>query len=636
LYAQKSEIIALQNEYDLLKIGKQTSILKDESGSLTIADILKQEHQQKFQPNDYEVFTASASADVYWVKFTFENQSQYPAWLAIETNYISYIDFYAPDSLGNYGKAILTGKMREVQSKQYDTDNYWLPLSLANTPPQTYYVCFRSIGVVEIPSYVGSLIALQKEKAKYDFLAASFIGAMLLMFFYNFLLYLITKEKLYLIYLLYLPFALMTGLLLNGRALFEEWIPSYYWHRYLLIIHAPLYIFISWFVIAYLDMKNKLPKIYKGIILLVSLLVLSSIIASIVPDKYYYLAYNTFQIFVALSSIVSLATIVYLSFKKQLSTAFFMAGWFSLFLCGIIYLLTINHLIDYNIFSRNILYLGFSMEVCLFSLALGYRFNALREKNRIIEEQNFELDQVNETLKINTEKLQEANQSKDRLFSIIAHDLRSPIYALHSVLNVMEESSLSEEEMRIFFLQMTSDLKNATNLLDSLLLWSRSQLHQITANPEIIDLRLMIINKINLLKTQAQEKEIQVENQVNTPLSVIFDKNMIGIVLQNLLSNAIKFTKQGGKVTIEAMAMQDQIQVSIADTGIGLSKERAEKIFTMQTNTSTTGTAGEKGSGLGLLICKDFVEKNGGKIWVESEEGKGSAFKFMFPALLQA
>jgi signal transduction histidine kinase len=268
-------------------------------------------------------------------------------------------------------------------------------------------------------------------------------------------------------------------------------------------------------------------------------------------------------------------------------------------------------------------------------LALGHRFNALREKNRIIEEQNYQLDQVNEALRINTEKLQEVNQSKDRLFSIIAHDLRSPIYALHSVLNVMEESSLSEEEMRTFFLQMTSDLKNATNLLDSLLLWARSQLHQITANPETIDLRLMIINKINLLKTQAQEKEIQVENYVTTSLPVSFDKNMLGIVLQNLLSNAIKFTKQGGKVTIEAMAMQDQIQVSIADTGIGLSKERAEKIFTMQTNTSTTGTAGEKGSGLGLLICKDFVEKNGGKIWVESEEGKGSTFKFTLSTLSQ-
>ncbi|MCU0391290.1 MAG: hypothetical protein MUE81_09240, partial [Thermoflexibacter sp.] len=349
LHAQKSEIIVLRNEYELLKIGKQTSILKDESSRLTITDILRQENQQKFQPNHYEVFTASASNTFYWFKFTFENPSEYPAWLAIETSYIAYIDFYAPDSLGNYDKAILTGKMCEIQTKQYDTDNYWLPLSPANTPAKTYYICFRTSGVVEAPFYVGSLIALQKEKAKYDFFTASFIGAMLVIFFYNFLLYLIIKERLYLIYLFYLLFALMTGLLLNGRALFEEWIPSYYWYRHLLIIHSPLYIFISWFVIAYLDMKNKLPRIYRVVVMMIVMLVLSSVVASVIPDKYYYLAYNAFQVFVALSSIISLGTTVYLSFKKQLSAVFFMAGWFSLFTCGIIYLLTINHLIGYNI-----------------------------------------------------------------------------------------------------------------------------------------------------------------------------------------------------------------------------------------------------------------------------------------------
>jgi signal transduction histidine kinase len=227
-------------------------------------------------------------------------------------------------------------------------------------------------------------------------------------------------------------------------------------------------------------------------------------------------------------------------------------------------------------------------------------------------------------------KLQELNATKDKLFSIIGHDLKGPLNSLtsFSFLLVNHIDSISKEEIKMLSLDIDKSLKNLFMLLENLLEWSRSQTGSIDFKPEEFDLAVVLKENEELLKVQAQNKKITINNDNKISLPVKVHRHSINTVVRNLLSNAIKFTPEGGTVTLSSEEKGNQFIVSIADTGLGMSPEAIQKLFLIGTKHSTLGTAKEKGTGLGLILCKDFVEKNGGTIHVESKEGVGSRFYF--------
>lgn len=229
--------------------------------------------------------------------------------------------------------------------------------------------------------------------------------------------------------------------------------------------------------------------------------------------------------------------------------------------------------------------------------------------------------------------LQELNATKDKLFSIIGHDLKGPLNSLtsFSFLLVNHIDSISKEEIKMLSLDIDKSLKNLFMLLENLLEWSRSQTGSIDFKPEEFDLAVVLKENEELLKVQAQNKKITIINDNKISLPVKVHQHSINTVVRNLLSNAIKFTPEGGKITITSDQKGNQFIVSVADTGLGMSAEVIQKLFLIGTKHSTLGTAKEKGTGLGLILCKDFVEKNGGTIHVESKEGVGSRFYFTVP-----
>jgi signal transduction histidine kinase len=181
---------------------------------------------------------------------------------------------------------------------------------------------------------------------------------------------------------------------------------------------------------------------------------------------------------------------------------------------------------------------------------------------------------------------------------------------------------------------LDKSVKNLFALLENLLEWSRSQTGNIDFTPETVDLmEILTVNK-TLLEGQARKKRIEINLQENEPHYVRVHKNSVNTVVRNLVSNAIKFTAEGGFITVDIHKSGTQLSVSVADTGIGMSQEVIDKLFRLDKKYSTNGTANEKGTGLGLILCKDFVEKNGGHITVKSEPGKGSVFTFSFPMSL--
>lgn len=237
-------------------------------------------------------------------------------------------------------------------------------------------------------------------------------------------------------------------------------------------------------------------------------------------------------------------------------------------------------------------------------------------------------------IKLKSEELQKLNSQKDKFFSIIAHDLKSPFSAILGFSGMLkrEAPNLEIDSIVKYADVINSSSQQTFRLLENLLDWARMQQDIVPFEPKAIILNSLINNEIESLKYNADQKNITLVNMASDEIIVTADENMLGTILRNLISNAIKFTPKDGKVNVEAKMNLNQVEISVSDTGIGIKKENIEKLFKIETSFSTRGTGNEKGSGLGLLLCKEFVEKHGGTILVESEPGKGSKFQFTIPS----
>ncbi len=252
-----------------------------------------------------------------------------------------------------------------------------------------------------------------------------------------------------------------------------------------------------------------------------------------------------------------------------------------------------------------------------------------RDKKKLV----LQLQQINERVNHQVEELKELNSTKDKFFSIIGHDLKGPLNSLTAFSNLIlnHAGSLTEEEMKKIAKDLNKSLKTLYELLENLLTWARSQTNKINLTPEKLDIQKHIEENISLLSKTATNKEIHIEFVALDKITAWADKNTVNTVIRNLLSNALKFTPRNGSITIFADAYKDAVEIGIRDTGVGMTPEQIQKVFDISTKHSTPGTEKEKGTGLGLILCKEFVEKNGGQLNIESVVGKGSTFRFTLP-----
>jgi PAS domain S-box-containing protein len=231
------------------------------------------------------------------------------------------------------------------------------------------------------------------------------------------------------------------------------------------------------------------------------------------------------------------------------------------------------------------------------------------------------------------QELKEVNQSKDKFFSIIAHDLKSPFQGLlgYSQILSTEYETLSEEEKKIFINGIDELSRSAYKLLENLLEWSRMQTGKMIFNPEKLNLFVELFPTLSLVKQTALNKEIELNYEIDNSIFVNADKYMLTTVVRNLVSNSIKFTNPGGTITVASKVGKKFVEISITDTGVGIKKDDVNKLFKLDKTLSTKGTANEEGTGLGLLLCKEMIAQHDGRIWVESEVGKGTKFFFTLP-----
>lgn len=271
---------------------------------------------------------------------------------------------------------------------------------------------------------------------------------------------------------------------------------------------------------------------------------------------------------------------------------------------------------------------AFIVVSALLILTYFKRNNSIKYMQEL-EEKNVKIELQNEAYSEQTKHLENVNNVKDKLFSIVSHDLKDSLSSINGFIDLLKDGSLSREEFDDLIPELSENANNASLLLFNLLNWSKSQMQSLEPKPSLFDIQEVFESKVKLVDQRMENKGIALVDHTLRDFAYA-DRSMFEIVVQNLLANALKFCKNGDTITISNHISNGSCIVSIADTGIGISKENLDKLF-KDNSFTTMGTDNEKGTGLGLSICKELVELNNGKIWVESTQGVGSTFYVQLP-----
>ena len=360
---------------------------------------------------------------------------------------------------------------------------------------------------------------------------------------------------------------------------------------------------------------------------MIAYFLLYPVITSIVYMRGMNLGVDLFFILYGVLSVFFLQEISHMLFSVALS----MVSYFILVI--------INKTYTYQLQTSNLFFYLFNQFTAIlfifYGLYLIKKENTLYQvsilsANRTLQEKNDEIEKQKAEIEENAKELVELNSLKNKLFSVIAHDLKSPMYALRNLFSQMQQQDMPLKEIKSMIPDVVNDLNYTTGLMENLLQWAKSQMQSGSINPQPIDTTSIIHDVINTLHLQATSKKIIIKNKVKKTMVAYADPDMVQLVLRNLVSNAIKFTPQNGQITICADEQGSFITIGVEDTGIGITEDEIAKINDNSYYT-TKGTSSEAGTGLGLMLCKEFINKNGGSLHISSVPRKGSKFSFTLP-----
>jgi signal transduction histidine kinase len=283
--------------------------------------------------------------------------------------------------------------------------------------------------------------------------------------------------------------------------------------------------------------------------------------------------------------------------------------------------------------TLNKLFLVFIVVIVALSLIIAINLRSKKTTNRMLAERNLQLSNALQKLSESELELQKLNRSKDRIFTVVAHDLRNPVAAVNGFSELLHDNfdQFTQETQKEYILQILQGTQRIQSLLENMLIWARSQMKAIKYEPEILNVKFVVDACVKELKPNFDHKKVECLVRVERKCEVFADKSMIYTVIRNLLMNAIKFSFPGSKIRVTSENGTEECRIMFADEGIGIQPEIQEKLFDADEAITSPGTTGESGSGLGLVICKEFLERNKGSIGVESEPGNGSTFTVTLP-----
>lgn len=577
------------------------------------------------------------------------------------------------DSFGQWQWLGQTGRLLPVSERSFPYSRQLIPLPFQRAT--SYYVLLYTdpgYGLFQEQNVRLSLISrteLEQEERQRLLSQGIFIGIILVMFLHNLLIYLSEKDRSYLYYVLSLLGIGAYFFFYYGFALEYLWPESPRWdvHSFALIVPLTGMARLM-FARNYLSTRHHLPFWNRLLLWLTAahlLPIISGVLGFWLSGPWLLWSVGLIAVVNVTASGVTIGAGVAALFRQDRESRgparLFLWAYVPFVMGSLPFILKEVNLLPDLPLTRYAVQIGMGIQVVLFSMGLAARLRQTRaalalevlenarleaekqaERKKLIEKQKEELewqvrlrtDELQAAvlkLRQSEQELRDSNRVKDRLFSIISHDLKSPLVTLDSFLNLLVRHThrLSAEEMQKLTEKTRSALRNLSLLLENLLQWSRLQLDHLPFNPQPTDAGELVQRAVRLFEAAAEEKGIRLVQEVEGPI-VWADPDMAAFTVRNLLHNAIKFTPKHGTIRIFCREYQSMLEISISDTGRGIAPAELQALMRQKTF-SQLGTEQEKGTGLGLMMCIDFVEKNGGTLRAESTPGSGSCFTFSLP-----
>lgn len=575
----------------------------------------------------------------YWLKFDLQNAENFDqTYILYSVNKWGSAKIFSENPL-IFPKGITAGSLLPLDQRSYARSVTAFKIILGKNKTSTFYLRLKGTLSIYTPNIIDFKIStledFEQQDKKRFWLQALFIGIIVIMALYNFVIYLSVRDISYLYYVISILGIGFYFFFYYGFGIELLWKNSPKWDTYAFAFIVPMTNLARiYFTKSYLHLDKTFPLINKGLNILSVFCLFICLLALVC----YWGNIDFLDLLVDLIGFIGttvLSTMFLcgvLVWRKGYSPArYFSLANLILVLGGILFIIRELNWISDNYLTRYAVQYGVIAQVVLFSLGLSSRLNQAqvkvtqmeldkeRERKLLLEEQSQLLQQK---VAEQTADLRALNHLKDKLLSIISHDLRNPLVSLDSFLNLLinHHDRLTEQERMTLTQKARQSLSNLNQLLSNLLLWSRSQINQVILNPQLIDIKSIIESGIVLHSLDIELKNIKIETSIDKLKDIVADAEMVDFIVRNLLGNAIKFSHKNGIIKIQVRQKDKGFVISVIDEGVGMTEEQIQKIATHKIIPSTRGTAKEKGSGLGLVLCREFVEMHGGSMEITSDK----------------
>jgi signal transduction histidine kinase len=648
----------------------------DKTGDLSFEKI----RNLPFAAYDPAIFSIPGNAWAVWSMLRLQNQSGVDEEYILQTNKWGIFEAFVYTDSSSVAR-LKSGSLLPLNDRSQPSNMNAVKLLLRNGESKTVYLKFKpgySIYVRKSASLVISGQSLFEKADRQRLLwQGLFFGIILVMALYNLFILFAVKDISYFYYVLSILSIGLYFAFYYGFGIEYLWPRSPLWDTFCFAVINPFTgLTRVLFTRTYLHTPYLLPRINK----ILNVLGAACVITIVAGLACYFLQVDILKPLVTIIGILGTLVLVMMFvagfvayyYDKYEPAKYFIAANILLIIGAIAFIIRETGFMSDNFFTRYMVQYAVLIQAVVLSLGLASRLNRMRlqlttetlekerlalerekEKKELIQQQKQELqeqvkektadlylkntllEETVEQLKESENKLSELNQVKDKLFSVVSHDLRNPLATMQSFLKLItdHEEKLSGEEREKLFFEAQQSLNNMNELLYNLLQWSKSQMNLLQFRPDKISLKAVVDAATRLVQLHAHMKQVQVKTNIPEGLHAYADRDMIEFVIRNLLSNAIKFSQRNSAVEIIVFAENNQVEIRIVDNGIGLSEAKRKKLLDKHTTISRRGTEKEKGTGLGLLISKEFIAKNQGQLRIESVPGKGSVFSFAIPAV---
>ncbi len=611
--AQIVERISMDN------IGKSVLLLEDPKHKLQIQDIEKL-GDHAYRKGSENILNLGNTKSAWWFKISYQNQAQQSTQLIIDAPNIEYIEVYAYDDNNNL-KQYKTGSLQPKSKDVIIRNNYIVALPKSNNNSiKTVYIKVYSNNILLVPIKISNIEQVLEKEALLNGFTYVCFGLLIGLLLYNLFLYFSIKDITYLYYVFYvltLTCYFLFYLMGFSYVLGEK--ARFFFNKYPHIWIGTSLFFVVVFCRSFLNIEKKrnrlqyllyLVQFFGLLIFLTSLFGYKSISASLT------------QVFSFLAAIIVGYAGIVAYIKGHKAAVYYIITWITVGTSIIFLILSLSGFFEVSKFTMLLIPISSIIEVFILSFALGNRYNIniltekqLREENLIlIKTQNQILEERVEerTAQLNESiiELEKSNSIKNKLFSIIAHDLKSPLNSLIGILSLNDMKALTPPELSTLLSENKKSIDSITNTINNLLQWAKSQMDGSKTIAQTFDINIIIEELVTIYLPLIKQKSIQIELKLNEDGKVVADQNQINLVIRNLIDNAIKFTPINGQITIAVENMLDKVKIKVSNKIHPNHKIKIEDLTGDKIATSTLGTDNEKGVGLGLLLCHEYLQHN--------------------------